>query len=142
MYILDTNTLSESRRPGLNPRVAEWLDRHDEGDYYISVMSFGELARGIERLHSANQRQVLELWVAGLRQRFIDRILLVDIEVAITWGRLGLRNELRGRTPPLADLMIAATAARHGMSVVTRNVKDFEPFGVPIINPWDDENGA
>jgi predicted nucleic acid-binding protein len=142
VYILDTNTLSESMRPDLNPRVAGWFDRHEEDDMYISVVSFGEIARGIEKLPVVTKRRGLEMWLAALRERFKDRSLIIDSDIAITWGKLRWHSEMRGRPPATADLMIAATALRHGFRVVTRNVKDFEPFGVSVINPWDDENGA
>lgn len=142
MYLLDTNILSDANRVDYAPRLEEWLEGRDTEQMFVSVMSFGEIARGIERLPEARRRRELEAWMADLRIQFASRTLVVDTETAILWGRLRLRHEVGGEPPPLADLLIGATALRHGYSVVTRNVKDFIRFDVPVINPWDDENGA
>ena len=142
MYVLDTNVISDASREGHAPRVLAWIARHDAEAQYMSVMSLGEISRGIEKLPHASRRRDLERWLDGLQEQFFGRILDIDAESAILWGTMRHRYASGGETPPFVDLMIGATALRHGFTVVSRNVKDFERFGVPVINPWDDENGA
>ncbi len=142
MYVLDTNVISDASREGYAPRVLQWIEQHDAGAQYISVISLGEISRGIEKLPLARRRRDLERWLDGLQQQFFGRILDVDAETAILWGAMRHRYASGGETPPFVDLMIGATALRHGFTVVSRNAKDFVRFNVPVINPWEDENGA
>lgn len=137
MYLLDTNVVSELRkiRPGkANRHVAGWADSMDAADLYLSVISIQELEIGVllaERRDPA-QGAIFRTWLNGhVLPAFIGRILAVDTAVALHSARLHVPD-----TRPIRDGLIAATALVHGMTVVTRNVADFKPTGVPTLNPW------
>lgn len=133
MYILDTNVISAVRRPERAPRVVAWLSGKAQADLFISAITLGEIERGIHqqlRHHPAFARD-LRLWVDRTMLIFSDRILPFDHEDARIWGRLSAEIGHPG-----ADLMIAATARRHGATVVTGNVADFLPTGVTVENPF------
>lgn len=142
MYLLDTVVVSATRLPDRNRAVLEWLRTKAPDRLWISVFTIGEIQQGIERAPETPLRSTLQEWLEGLRATFEGRTLPFLSEEAKTWGTLVAPFQLAGRPTTLVDSMIAATARVHGLSVVTRNVKDFESFGVPVINPWDDENGA
>lgn len=136
-FLLDTVTLSEARRAKLaNPSVMAWLDLHPEPLLFISALSLGEIERGCARVEDETQRRFLMDWADTVRERFAGRILPFDAEVAEHWGRMFGELERLGRRPPLIDSLIAATALVHGLTVVTRNVRDFEQCGTPTENPW------
>ena len=135
MYLLDTNVLSELRRPErTNPNVRAWAERTPVGQHAISVVTVLELERGtllLERRNSvqgAILRRWLEQEVLGL---LADRILTIDVAIARCSAALQVPN-----TRPERDALIAATALTHGLTVVTRNTVDFEPLGVALLNPW------
>jgi len=137
MYLLDTNVVSEMRkiRPGkADARVARWADSTDADDLYLSVITIHELEIGVlltER-RDRSQGAVFRSWLDGhVLTAFSGRILPVDIAVAQRGARLHVPDPR-----PVRDGLIAATALVHGMTVVTRNVADFEPSGVPVLNPW------
>ena len=109
---------------------------------FVSSMSFGEIARGIERLTEGRRRSQLERWLSELLLEFAGRTIDVTSAIAMRWGALRVQFERSGEPPPLVDLLIAATAFERGLAVVTRNTRLFEAFGVPVINPWEDENRA
>jgi toxin FitB len=137
MYLLDTNVLSELRkiRAGKADRnVAEWADSIDATDLYLSVITIQELEIGVLLLERRDPAQgaIFRAWLNGhVFPAFTDRILAVDTAVALRSARLHV-PDLR----PVRDGLIAGTALAHGMTVVTRNVADFEPTGVPTFNPW------
>lgn len=136
-YLLDTAAVSEWVRPRPDPGVVGWLDEVDEDRTYLSVITIGELRRGVERLPPGRRRDRLATWLDdALVDRFAGRLLPVGREVAETWGRLTAALGKRGRSVGTADTLIAATAEAHQLRVVTRNVSDFEPTGVPVVNPW------
>ena len=138
-YLLDTNVVSEWARPHPNPGVVRWLADVDEDRVYISVLTFGELRRGVDRLTPGRRRHRLDTWLSEeLADRFVDRVLPMDQDVADVWGRLLAHSESAGRPVGAVDGLIAATAEHHGLEVVTRNVKDFESTGVRLLNPWSD----
>ncbi|MCY4551415.1 MAG: type II toxin-antitoxin system VapC family toxin [Defluviicoccus sp.] len=131
--ILDTDALSATRRPERAPRVAAWLGSQREEDLYFSVVSLGEIERGIA-LQSPRQPELaadLRSWIDGTVRLFADRVLPFGAEEARIWGRLSARLGHDG-----ADLQIAATALAQGAVVVTGNVSDFEPAGVEVENPF------
>jgi len=137
MYLLDTNVVSELRKVRLgkaDAHVAEWADSIDAADLYLSVISIQELEIGVllvER-RDPSQGALFRAWLnAHVLPAFTNRILAVDIAVAQRSARLQVPNPR-----PIRDGLIAATALVHGMTVVTRNVTDFEPTGVPTLNPW------
>ncbi|MEW1847793.1 type II toxin-antitoxin system VapC family toxin [Nonomuraea angiospora] len=133
-YILDTNVISEVRKPHGNSQVKEWVDASLGPTLYLSVLSIGEIRWGIEQRRKTDPQQalVLERWLARLFQSFRDRIIPITTDVTEEWGRMRCV-----RTLPFSDALIAATAKVHGWSVVTRNVKDFTDTGVTVINPFE-----
>ena len=134
MYLLDTNVVSALRLPERNRAVSQWLFGRSPEDFYISVITIGEIEYGIARQRRAQPEFAsrLEDWMESVRSSFSSRVLPFDEASARRWGRL--RAEL-GYTN--SDLLIAAIALERGLIVVTRNVRDFEPTGVPVLNPFD-----
>lgn len=133
MYVLDTNVISAVRRPDRAPQVAAWLSGKSEQDLFLSVITVGEIARGIrqQERRDPNFARDLRAWLDRTVLLFSDRLLPFDAEDARIWGRLSAELGHAG-----ADLMIAASALRHGATVVTGNVNDFAPTGVKIENPF------
>jgi predicted nucleic acid-binding protein len=138
-FLLDTNVVSELRLDRCHPGVRARLDATHEGDLCISVITVGELAFGIARLEQGRRRQELEHWLEKTEFLFSDRLLGIDQSIGRLSGNLTAQAAARGRTLHTADGLIAATALRHGLHVMTRNVTDFIGTGVPIVNPWEDE---
>ena len=137
-FLLDTNVLSELTKPMPDVHVRDWVDAQDDGNLYLSVVSVGELRRGFTVLPPGKRRTQLEQWFEQhLLPLFAGRILPVTQSIGNRWGVLGGECQLRGTTLNTADGMIAATALEHGLTVVTRNVKDFAGLDVAIFNPWD-----
>jgi predicted nucleic acid-binding protein len=137
-YLLDTCLISELLKKEPNPAVMAWLDAQDEQTLFLSVLNLGELQKGISKLAEGTKQEELQAWVShDLAERFSGRILTVDQETALCWGRLQGDAERRGEKLPVMDSMIAASAAVHGMSVVSRNTKDLERCGVQVCNPWE-----
>jgi predicted nucleic acid-binding protein len=134
-YLLDTNILSETRKREPTPRVADWLAATPPDRLHVSVLTLGEIQQGIERIRAKGdwqQAAALEGWLRELEAGFDDRVLPVTLPVASAWGR-----QRQGRPIPVVHALIAATARVHGMTVVTRNVKDFEQAGVQVLNPFE-----
>ena len=133
-YLLDTNVLSELRRKTPDAAVLEWFARRPASTLYLSVLTFGELRKGIEGVLDAKRRMALTDWLeTDLPAFFAGRILPVDAQVADRWGRL---LSAAGRPMPAIDSLLAASAALHGLSMVTRNSRDFADLGLDVINPW------
>ena len=132
MYLVDTNVISDARRK--IPQALSWLQSIAPDEVFLSVVTLGEIARGIAQKQRTDPRaaQVFERWLARLRTTHKARILPITDVIAIEWGRLAAERP-RGD----ADGLIAATAIAHGLTVVTRNVRDFADTGVPCINPWE-----
>lgn len=140
--LLDTSAVSELVKKVPDHGVVDWLARQDEETIYLSVLTLGELEKGIAKLRASPRRDQLQRWLRGdVAARFADRLLPVDLSVAVRWGALTADAEKRGVPLPVIDSLIAATALEHGLSVVTRNVADFGRCGVRCVNPWDDEQG-
>ncbi len=136
-FLLDTNVVSEWVRPRPEKNVVEWLEDVDEERVYLSVATFAELRRGVELLPAGRRRDRLEDWIAGdLAARFDGRILDVDRHVADAWGRIMARSCRTGHAVGSMDAFFAATAECHELTLVTRNVRDFEGLGIPLHNPW------
>ncbi len=133
MYLLDTNVVSALRRPDRHPGPASWLQVQRASDVYISVVTLGEIERGIAQQIPRNPdfARDLALWFERILAWFADRVLPVDVATARRWGRLSASVGNRD-----VDLVIAATALEHGLTVVTRNVRHFEPAGAPVLNPF------
>jgi predicted nucleic acid-binding protein len=135
-YLLDTNVISEPGRPRPSGAVLDWLGRVRPADTAVSVMTIGELRKGAEQLRARDVERAVALdeWIAETVTDFGDRVLAVDVAIAQAWGRL------EAKTPrPRIHGLIAATALVHGLSVATRNTRDFERCGVPVVNPFEED---
>jgi predicted nucleic acid-binding protein len=141
--LLDTCVISELRRSSPDPIVLAAVSQIPQADLFISVISMGEVQKGIALLPQGRRRRDLDLWFAGLSSRFADQLVDVDLDTAIIWGELSASIRLGGRAVMPAELLIAASAIRHGLRVMTRNTRDFVSSGVPLIDPWSkgDEQG-
>lgn len=136
-YLLDTCLLSELIKKRPQASVIDWIDATPEAELHLSVITLGELTKGIERLPKSRRRERLQEWVdEDLCERFRNRILPIDRDVARRWGQLQARCELGGNPMPVLDSLIAATALTYGLTVVTSNVSDISPSGASILNPW------
>lgn len=136
-FLLDTNVVSEFEKEEPDSRVFQWVNGIDEGEAWMSVVTIAEVRSGCLRLPDGWRKQRLEQWiVSGILPRFAGRILPIDEVIADATGRLMARSRMSGRTIGAMDLMIAATAIVHGLTVVTRNTWDFEALGVRLFNPW------
>lgn len=133
MFLIDTDVLSALRRRERHPEVVRWLEAQRTADLYLSAVTIGEIERGIaqQQRRDPSFARELSIWLDRVLAWYGDRVLDVDVPTARRWGRLSgdLGHER-------ADLIIAATALEHGLTVVTRNVKHFEPTGVPVLNPF------
>jgi predicted nucleic acid-binding protein len=137
-FLLDTNVPSELTRPKSDPKVEAWLEDAEDEQLHFSVVSLGEILKGVTRLPESRRRTELQLWLDNtLRPWFAGRILPVTEPIAERWGIFSGQSLLRGKTIKVADGLIAATALHHDLTIVTRNVKDFEYLGVKLFNPWE-----
>ena len=137
-YLLDTNIPSEMTRPRPQPSVIRWLDEANNEQLHLSVVSIGEILKGITVLTAGHRRTVLQAWLdETLRPWFQGRILPVNEAVAARWGILAGECQLRGRALRMADGLIAATALEHGLTLITRNTRDFQGLNIAMVNPWE-----
>ena len=136
-WLLDTCVISELARPKPRASVVAWIEGCAENELFLSVITMGELEKGIARLPDSERRTRLEGWVRReLADRFRDRLLAIDASVAARWGALCGASEGRGRPLPVIDSLIAATSLQHHLTVVTRNIEDLELCGARCFNPW------
>jgi predicted nucleic acid-binding protein len=137
-FLLDTNVVSEWVRLRPDAKVVAWLAEADEDQVFMSVVSFAELRRGVELLPAGPRREGLERWVVDdLAARFDGRVLDIDPRVADAWGRITARAKGAGRSLGAMDAFFAATAETHQLTLVTRNVRDFEGLGISVLNAWE-----
>lgn len=131
-YLLDSNVVSEARRPGGHERVRRWVDSAPDAELFVSVLVLGEVRKGVEKLRAGDpsQAEQIERWLAQLKARFGSRVLGVDAHVADAWGRI---SAIRPVSAP--DALMAATAKVHGLTMVTRNARHFEGLGVAVLDP-------
>ena len=132
-FLLDTNVVSETRRRNPEPAVLVWLQACDPDDLYISVLTIGELTKGIARRRRRDPEAAASLahWLRGIETLFSDRVIPIDATVATIWGDLNAERPL-----PVIDSLLAATALARGFTLVTRNVRDVASTGVPVIDLW------
>jgi predicted nucleic acid-binding protein len=135
-YLIDTCALSEFTKPRPAASVDRWFASVPDDATFVSVLTLGELEKGIHRLASSRRRSTLERWFSDLRGRFEGRVLGVDDTIALEWGRISARCEASGKPIPVVDALLAATAIVHGLDIVTRNTSDIARAGAPIIDPW------
>ena len=135
--LLHTNVLSEVRRPQPDPRVLAWLDVLDEDRSFISVVSIAEIRRGVALMDTGRRRDALTRWLADeLPQRFAGRVLPIDTQTASAWGDLMAAVRRQGLALVSMDGLLAATVAVHGLTLATRNTRDFERLGIALLDPW------
>jgi predicted nucleic acid-binding protein len=132
-YLLDTNVISETRKSRADGGVIAFLSAADAAGLFLSVLTLGELRKGVAAKRRTNPVAADQLgtWVDGIETTFADRVLPVDAATARRWGELSA-----GRNIPVIDTLIAATAISHGLTLVTRNIRDVESTGVPLLDPW------
>lgn len=136
-FLLDTNVVSDLRKPRPNVGLATWIASVEERALFVSVLTIGELRIGITVQTDTKKRAALETWlVSDLIARFDGRILAFDLDVAQQWGRIEGRARLGSGKLPVVDSQLAATALYHGLTLVTNNEGDFSRTGAPILNPW------
>jgi predicted nucleic acid-binding protein len=133
-FLLDTNVLSEARKPAGNANVKAWIASVNGTDLYLSVLVLGEVRQGIERLRrrDTQQAEVYERWLAELRRHYADRIVPITVEIAEEWGRLNSSDPR-----PAIDSLLAASAKVMGLTLVTRNTADVASTGVAVLNPFE-----
>ena len=137
-FLLDTNVVSEWVKPRPDAGVVTWLAEVDEDRVFISVVTLAELRHGIERMAAGTRRSRLDTWLTDeLTSRFEARVLSIDADIAKLWGRIMARGQAGGRPAGPMDAFIAATAEQHDLTLVTRNVSDFESLGIRLVNPWN-----
>src|SRR6266849_99651 len=136
-YLLDTNCISELVRAKPEPAVVAWIEATDESLLYLSVLTFGEIRKGLTGLPQGKRRTHLETWLEiELRARFAGRILPIDVPIADRWGLLAAAAKREGKTLSTIDGLLAATALHNNLTVVSRNVSDFVDTRVQVLNPW------
>ena len=137
-FLLDTNIISELVKPKPEANVTEWVENTDESLLYLSVLTLGEIRRGIAALPQSRRRATLEAWLdKDLRARFEGRILVIDQEVADRWGLLTSAARNSGMVLPVIDGLLAATALEHNLTLVTRDTGQIPSMGVAVFNPWE-----
>jgi predicted nucleic acid-binding protein len=135
-FLVDTCVLSELRHPTGSGLVKQAIERIPDENLFLSVITVGEIAKGIELLPQGKKQSALHSWLNSLQLDFADRIVSVDQDVCRVWGTITARLQLRGVVLPAVDGLIAATALRHGMHLITRNAKLFAATEVQLLDPW------
>lgn len=136
-YLLDTCVISELVKADADRRVVDWIESVPEERLHLSVLTLGELEKGIARLDEGDRRRRLEKWLThDVRMRFEGRIVPLDEEALVLWGRLMGEGERRGRLWPLMDSLMAASAIAGRLTLVTRNVADVQELGATLFDPW------
>jgi predicted nucleic acid-binding protein len=137
-YLLDTCVLSELIKKNPNQKVIKWVSGNDESNLFISVLTIGEIHKGIEKLQESNKKDKLHQWVNyDLQERFKSRIIDFDLKTATVWGKVQAHSELSGKGMPAIDGQIVATGISYDLTVVTRNTTDMEISGAALLNPWE-----
>lgn len=136
-FLLDTNVISELVKAKPDPRVTTWVDSIDEGLLYLSVLTIGEIRKGIALLQDGSRQAELEGWLDGdLASRFAGQILPIDQPVADRWGRITAMAQIAKSPLPVIDGLLAATALHRDLTLVTRNTRDVVATGVAVFDPW------
>ncbi len=139
-YLLDTCVISETIKSQPNENVISWIQTQDENDLYLSVLTFGEIEKGIEKAPDGVKKNQLKLWVQeDLKKRFAGRIIPVDMTVAVRWGIIQGIAERSGKPIPSVDGLIAASGIAYDCTIVTRNISDMEQSSAVLLNPWLDD---
>lgn len=133
-YLLDTHVISELFKKHPEPKVSGWLKEADQDSLFLSVLTLGEIRKGIEKMEQGSRKaRLVQFLEKDVPAQFEERILSVDFEVAETWGLLEAQS---GRPLPMVDALLAATALTHNLTLVTRNTRDFSFSRLKLLNPW------
>ena len=136
-YLLDTCVISEVIKRKPSSKVIKWIKQEEESNFFISVLTIGELHKGIEKLDKSKRKEELHNWVENdLKERFCNRIINIDMQVVMVWGKIQGMTERAGKPMPAIDSLIAATGVTHHLTVVTRNTSDMKESGAALLNPW------
>jgi predicted nucleic acid-binding protein len=136
-FLLDTNCISEAVRVNPEPRLLAWIEAADESLLYLSVLTFGEIRKGLAALAPSRRRTKLETWLeVELQARFSGRILSIDAEIADRWALLAADARRHGKAMSVIDGLLAATALHYNLTIVSRNVSDFSNLPIAFVNPW------
>ena len=136
-YLLDTCVISEMIRPQPDNNVISWIQNKNENSLYLSVLTFGEIEKGIEKTPDVTRKRRLKLWVEeDLKKRFEGRIIPIDLNISVKWGEIQGAAELLGNPMPSVDGLIAVSGLVHNCIVVTRNISDMEHSSAELLNPW------
>jgi predicted nucleic acid-binding protein len=137
-FLLDTNCISELVRPKPEPRVMDWMEAADEAMLYLSVLTLGEIRKGLAGLPQGKRRTHLETWLQiELQARFMGRIVPIDRAISDRWGLIAADAKRKGKALSIIDGLLAATALHHNLTVVSRNASDFANTPAPVLNPWE-----
>lgn len=137
-YLLDTCVISELIKKDPSSKVVKWISKTEENNLFISVLTIGEIHKGIEKLPESKKKEKLHKWVNNdLQERFKERIINFDLQTATVWGKIQAHSETLGKALPAIDGQIAATGISYDLIVVTRNTTDMEISGVSLLNPWE-----
>jgi toxin FitB len=135
MFVADTDLISELRQKTPNPKVLQWLRDHDH-ELFLTAVTIGEIKKGVELYPAGRKKTELYAWLESLLQDFDGYVLEYSQEEALIWGTLYATAQKAGRKPPALDSLNAAIALRHGLTLVTRNEKDYAGTAVKVFNPW------
>ena len=136
-YLIDTNVISETFKPRPERLVVDWIGRQIANDLFLASISLGEVVRGVQRMRDRARRERFQRWIDyDLAAQFQGRILPFDREAAVIWGEIMGDGDRAGRPKPMADAQIAAAARRHGLTLVTRNIRAFVGMEVVLLDPW------
>jgi predicted nucleic acid-binding protein len=137
-YLLDTCVISELIKKSPSPKVVKWVSNVEETNLFVSVLTIGEIHKGIEKIPKSKKKDKLHKWVNyDLQERFKNRIISFDLQTATVWGQIQAHSETLGKPLPAIDGQIAATGISYELTVVTRNTTDMEVSGVALLNPWE-----
>ncbi len=137
-FLLDTCVVSELVKKQPDQKVASWVSSINENNFFLSVLTIGEIHKGVEKLPNSERKSRLKIWIThDLPERFYNRILDFDIATASLWGKIQAKSEMAGKSMPIIDGQIASTGIHNNLTVVTRNIADMEISGADLYNPWN-----
>ncbi|MGA2297351.1 MAG: type II toxin-antitoxin system VapC family toxin [FCB group bacterium] len=137
-YLIDTNVLSELLKNEPDINVVKWINKCQQSDLFISVLTLGEIKKGIQKLVTSRKKVQLSKWLENdLIKKFGKNIIKIDLPISLRWGIINAQAEEAGKNIPVIDSLIAATAIEYNLTLVTRNVKDFSQTNCKLFNPWE-----
>ena len=140
-YLIDTCVISELVKPAPDSNVLGWLNNTPNERLFLSVITIGEIRKGVTKLPASSRKEMLGTWLDTLIEDYQEKILPIDLKVAESWGVIQENAEKNGKPMPSLDSLIAATVYTHNLALVTRNESDFKAANIPIFNPWKLDEG-